>query len=825
MRTPGSGNRRAPRERLAEQAHVGDAIEVVGRVTRQFFKNEKWCAGIFLVDGGKDEFKFAGSLTSDIDELVRIAGKWVESKYGLQVQIESWSFETPVDRAGLIDFLARSTAFVGIGPTRAVALVEAAGDDFEAALAGDLDALAARAGIKPEIVSGVRDEWFGKRDQNRCVSELGAYGVTPNQALRIFKRWGPRSIAIVRENPYWLIGKVQGFGFKTVDQIAMRQGIAKILPERMRACLEFVLKEERSEGHTWMPERLLIDAALLLLTFDLPTDAALLDAELAAAVEDKTIACLPNVSVRPMALARLHEDEVYVTRTIVENASRPADTSGATMDPLAIEPRLNAEQAAAVRQALTHRLSVVTGGAGVGKTFVISTIVAAFRAAGKTAIELSAPTGKAAKRMEETVGRGARTIHRMLEPLVSEGDDGDLHFGFGRGQGNEIDADLIVVDEVSMVDVPLFADLLRAIDFSRTSLVLVGDYNQLPPVGPGSVLRDLVDQSLVPVARLIHVVRQAGALKHAVSATLEGVMTKGPTPGPGATTFEPWYVFDQWMEPEQIRAFVCYLFRDRFPSFEIEDPKAEGGRRKLDPFWDVQLLTPMHKGEIGTQALNIELQKIAQKRLGNPEPEPTRPGARPPIAVGDKVIQTKNDYKLQIFNGTIGRVLSRFEKGELVTIENQEPFCADDGSVIGSEPITTSEESTGRGMVIDFEGRQVMVQGEQTQNLSLAYALTVHKSQGSEFPVVVSIFHKSHHIMLNRSLLYTAVSRSRQVSMVVGDRYGIAQAVRTVKIDKRRTLLALMRDHGLGIDDVAPPPREVSEEEIRVAEARLMESE
>ncbi len=356
---------------------------------------------------------------------------------------------------------------------------------------------------------------------------------------------------------------------------------------------------------------------------------------------------------------------------------------------------------------------------------------------------LAAPTGKAAKRLEQVVGHQAGTIHRLLG---FNGKD------YARGPDDPIDADVIIVDEVSMVDVPLAWHLFQSIDLERTAVVLVGDHNQLPPVGPGNLLRDLVQSRMVPTVLLDQVVRQAGILKENSIAVLNGEVRKTSDAEPSGR--RAWYVVDQFTDQWDAQRFVLDLF---------ENVLVE--RLGFDLLTDVQLLTPTHKGPLGTRDLNCELQRLVQRRLWNVEAPPTTPGRRPKFLVHDKVIQTRNNYEIGVMNGAMGVVL----------------HVGRDGS-----------------LSVDFDGIPVEIEAgsPNLQDIQLAYALTIHKAQGSEFPCAVVVVHKAHSFMHHRNLLYTGVTRARQTTVLVGDRWGISNCARKRKQDDRRTFLSLLLDAG-----------------------------
>lgn len=753
----------------------GDTVIVVGSVERFFFSSERWSAGSLRTAGG-ERCKFKGPVYAAQGDNLELRGRWEDDpKWGRELVVSSFAFSRPVDRAGLVEYLSKSEAFRGIGRARAEALVDAAGDDFEAALS-DPAALAAKARVPADVVDALAREWASGREANVAMAALARYGITPGRAAKLYAKFGAGVTKIVDENPYWLVGRVPGVGFLGIDKIALAAGIPKTSRERARQAALHALSEQTQDGHTWTPLDMLRKLSLGLLMYDSVGDECVLDASMSEMFARDELVAMTAAGTTAVWRADIHraETEVMDKLKLHDETGTSLSVGGA----LAIEPRLNEHQAMAVSGASSSRVSIVTGSAGTGKTFVIDAIARAFEA-DNLRVALCAPTGKAAKRMQESVGRPAMTIHRLLEPMVRDGDDGESPaFTFTRGPKNPVDADAVVVDEFSMVDVLLMRDLVDALDMRRTRLVLVGDHNQLPPVGPGALLRDAVAVrgKVCPVFELSDVVRQAGTLKANVSATLHGSVAptvKGQPPALG-----PWFVFDKHRDADGLRAqlFACL---EALSKFEIADALSAGGKRAVDPVWDVQVLSPMHKGPIGVAELNAAMQAWAQRRLGREVPQPAREGQRAPLQPDDKAMCTRNKYGLDVMNGATGRVLRRVDKNERLGED-----------VVGVEgPDFVAKKA---GLLVDFDGRRVAFLGEDAGDLTLAYAITVHKAQGSEFAVSIFVCHSAHKIMLHRGLLYTAVSRARRSSVVLGDPWGWREAASRVLSDKRRTMASFV---------------------------------
>ncbi|MBI3363114.1 MAG: AAA family ATPase, partial [Chloroflexi bacterium] len=401
-------------------------------------------------------------------------------------------------------------------------------------------------------------------------------------------------------------------------------------------------------------------------------------------------------------------------------------------------PELNQEQREAVKNAFSCSISLMTGGAGSGKTYAVSTIASCADHL-ELSILLAAPTGKAAKRLEQVVGREASTIHRLL------GFNGHT---YSRDALNPIEADILVVDEVSMVDVQLAWRLFQAVDLKRTAVVLVGDHNQLPPVGPGNPLRDLVKSRAIPTTVLTRIIRQAGVLKENSTAILSGEVR--PTSDVQAGARRPWYVIDKFSDTGDVRRMLLLLFEEVLHE-----------RLGYDLIRDVQVLTPTHKGPLGTVELNIELQRLLQKKLRGFDVPDIESGRRARFYSGDKVIQTRNDYEIGVMNGAMGVVL---------------------------------DVDSGGGLTIDFDGCPVEIKGggDAVANIQLAYATSIHKVQGSEFPSALVVAHKSHSFMHHRNLLYTAVTRAKDSVIVLGDRWGIENCAGKRQVDRRNTFLSFL---------------------------------
>jgi exodeoxyribonuclease V alpha subunit len=723
-------------------------IEITGPIAKLFYSRGSFSAGIIIPRraSGDDRFPpkvtFAGPVEVDEKSIVTLVGDWsTHPKYGKQFRVAFRVYDIDISPAGLAKYIANNPQIKHIGDARARKIAQTYGKHFEAALRDNPDEVAHVAGVNRQTIDQLAHIWFSDQKTNAARTWLAAQGLTHNQICKLIAAFGTRAKVVLTANPYLIIGQVPGLGFARVDKIARALGIPKNHPERIKQGVLHVLKDmAENGGHTWAYDQQIIDSATALLVMDDINSRDLIEQaiyKMCGTGELATVGSNPLGS----ALTEYYWAEHKVSAIITGyNAEVPDQYDDHT---LFFEERLSPEQKHAVLVAMINKASVITGGAGTGKSTAILEIVQQAESRGDS-IALCAPTGKAAKRIEEAIRhkRPAKTIHRLL------GFNGEE---FYHHRGNPIDADLVVCDEFSMVDVELAARLFDAIH-PDSSVVIVGDHNQLPPVGPGSVLRDLIASDHVPKTILTTCHRQAGNLKAHCAEILEGKVH----PTDAADMQNAWIVWDQLKEAEDIAALVERIATEYAPRIV--------GDVVLDKEWstnavfprDFQILTPTHKGPLGRVALNRMMQRVVQRNVYGVDV-----GEFPKdYYVGDKVIQTKNNYDRNIMNGSAGEVIQ--------------------------------VDATG-SVTIDFDGVDVTVEPftEEYQQITLAYALTIHKSQGSEYPVVLTVCHKSHTFQHHRNLLYTAVTRARNVSIIVGDKWGIRQCAKKIELDKRRTLLPM----------------------------------
>lgn len=702
-----------------------------------FYSSANFSAGRFITERG-ERIQFAGNVVVQESQPLVLHGRFIKHpKYGQQFEVSSMEFDRRLDARGLANYLANNPEIKGIGPAKARVIAERFGSDFERSLIEEPEQIAQVAHVPLSTIESLRDHWMETASVNTAMTALSAYGLTHHQVTKLVRKLGNNAVGIIERDPYVIVGEIDGFGFKRIDKIARQVGIEKDAPSRVRAGILSCIDDALDQGDCWVEYEDLLDRANALLVMDCLDSRAKIECHLDDLIEQGALTCYAADSRFLVAKPVIRHMEEYLASVFREgtntNPHAIADTT--------IKPGLNQRQRQAVETMVGHTISLICGGAGSGKTFTVNAI-ADMCEANDLSVVLCAPTGKAAKRMEESTGRSAQTIHRLLGFNGKE---------YARDADNPIDADVLVVDEVSMVDVALAWRLFQAVDLSRTAVVLVGDHNQLPPVGPGNILRDLIDSQVIPTTILDEVVRQAGILKENCIAILRGEVTK--TPQKDHADHGAWYVVDQHSNAQDVREFILDLFQHTLSE-----------KLEFDILRDVQVLTPTHKGPLGTMELNARLQQLIQRKLWGNVIIPTDAKRRPKLYVNDKVIQTRNNYDLGVMNGAMGIVRS----------------IGTDGS-----------------LSVEFDGGIVHIEaGSPHRNdIQLAYALTIHKTQGSEFPCSIVVTHKSHSFMHHRNLLYTGVTRASKTAIIIGDRWGIANCAKRMQVDERKTFLSLLLPH------------------------------
>jgi len=712
-----------------------------GAIERVTFHHEDsgFCVLKVKAKGQRDLVTVVGNAVSvTAGEYIDCEGIWINNReYGLQFKAEQLRVVMPSTLAGIEKYLG-SGLVKGIGPHFAKALVEAFKEKVFDIIETNPERLMELPGIGQHRHDQVIKSWQDQKIVRQIVVFLHSHGVGTARAVRIYKTYGQQAIEKVRENPYRLALDIQGIGFKTADMLAERLGVSKQSLMRAEAGVRHVLQEHSNDGHCAMYLKELIEKSVTLL--EIP------EAIIVEAVQLETTAKrLVQEMIEGEAalfLASIYRAEVGIVahlkrlQTHRSDWMREIDLQGACQWVEArTQLKLSLMQETALRTALQHKVVIITGGPGVGKTTLVNSILQIAKTKTKH-IVLGAPTGRAAKRLADSTGIEAKTLHRLLEFDPRERQ-------FRRNEHTPLEAELVVIDEMSMVDVNMMYQLLRAIP-DTAALLLIGDVDQLPSVGAGAVLSNLIESTIIPTVRLTEIFRQAKTSQIIVNAHL---INRGKIPelskvetGETKPALSDFY-FIEADTPEIIHDKLMQVVTERIPR-----------RFGLHPIREIQVLVPMNRGGLGARSLNVELQKKLNPLGKNAV---SRFGFT--YAEGDKVIQTVNNYQKEVFNGDIGF-------------------------------ITSIDENTGLLQIL-FEGRLVEYELDELDELSLAYATTIHKAQGSEYPAIVIPLAMQHFMLLERNLLYTGVTRGKSLVVIIGQRKALGMAVRTVRSSKRLTHL------------------------------------
>jgi exodeoxyribonuclease V alpha subunit len=684
-----------------------------------------------------------------IGEEVEVTGEYAHHpRFGQQLKASSFRRIMPVDLLGIERYLA-SGLIKGIGSHFAGQIVRKFGTDALEIIDKQPVRLMEIPGIGDHKVQLIVTSWREQKNVYEVMTFLQSIEVTTNLAIKICKRYGANAVQVVRQDPYQLAQDITGIGFKTADRIAETLRIAKDNPSRIQAGLVYLLRETLGEGHVYLPRPMLVSKAVELLGIpSAPINTVIENCSQRDAQEKSPSALVvesgpgtwdPNITEERVFLLPYYAAEVGVAERIaflVEAGERRSRISGSTLllPTLIADEDITAEQKQAVENCLRHPVSVMTGGPGTGKSYSVATLITALEAMNKK-YALAAPTGRAAKRLSESTARKATTIHRLLSYVPDEDDEDNLSVF---SDPEELDFDMVVVDEASMLDLPLAYRLLKAIP-RGCHLLLVGDVDQLPSVGAGNFLRDVIDSGTVPVTRLTEIFRQAASSRIIANAHR---INQGMLP-----------VLDNDAEGD---FFFVNVENGEDAAGQVESLVTQRITKRygLKPH-EIQVLSPMYRGDAGVTGLNKRLQD-ALNPAGHKRKERQLAGTR--FREGDRVMQIKNEYDKEVFNGDIGRLVE-----------------------IDEEEATLMVEIDGRGVVYEFN---------EAEQLVLAYASTIHKSQGSEYPCVIMVMLNEHSVMLARNLLYTGITRAQKLCILISNRRAVQAAVNNNRVARRFSALA-----------------------------------
>lgn len=688
---------------------------------------------------------------ADGDE-VFATGDWDEHpKYGIGFKMDAYVKIIPQDKKSILWYLKQGN-IDGISQKRAEAIVDRFGDNTFDVLIYQTGLLQQIKGIGKKSIEKIKKCAKEKLEEQNMIQTIMMYiqgfGISPAYANRIYKRYGLDSIQVIKENPYRLADEVKGIGFLKADEIALKNGMPKDSPFRVESAVMYVLKQMSEDGDVFgYREKVEKDCRDFL-----QLDVSYVENAVKSLIQKKKIICEDDA----LYLIPLYKAETYAAKKIVELLQSKTKRVNVTKKEVKkMGEELNkdyaAEQVQAIIESCRSNVLILTGGPGTGKTTTVKGIIHMLKKHNMKSVLCAAPTGKASKRMKEATGEKAQTIHRTLE-VKSEGTYG---FKFGKNEKVPLEGDVLIIDESSMIDMELMASVLKAIP-EGMKLILVGDIDQLPSVGCGNVLHEMIDSNVVPIVRLKTIFRQAEESQIIKNAHL---INEGVVPSFKNNRNGDYFFMDvDGMEQERIRDYIVTYVCENLPRYYNVSTD------------EIQILAPMKKGPTGVWELNDYI----QNRINPPSAaKPVIPCNDHLLRVGDKVMYTCNDYDKKIFNGDVGKIIS-------ICLTQNEADDADEDN---------ADESAKRGFVVDFDGNRVHFDLSKAQDFILAYATTIHKSQGSEYDIVVMPLTTANYIMLQRNLLYTAVTRAKKVFVLFGQKNAVARAVKNLTVVNRNTRL------------------------------------
>lgn len=708
--------------------------QIHGYIERITFQNPEngYTVAQLQMSGQKEPVCIVGTLPNiQPGETVRCVGTWKRHLvHGRQFSVEECYIEAPADLIGIKKYLG-SGLIKGIGPTYAKKIVEKFGTETLHVIDEEPQRLLEIVGLGDKKLQLIKTCWTEQKSIREVMIFLQSHSVSPTYAQKIFKKYGDKSIQQVQENPFALARDIYGIGFKTADTIAQKMGIPRDAPQRIDAGIEYVLTEFTGDGHVCYPHKELLTAAAGTLEVTeefveeriqfLVHEHRLEQFDLVVASEIVPFVWIKYLFMSEISIARdIRRLKTHVSQLRTIDIGKALEW---VQQVLHIE--LAAKQQEAVAAALQEKMLIITGGPGTGKSTITNAILR-ITAKLTSNIILAAPTGRAAKRMSEITGTKAQTIHSLLEMDFRNG-------GFKRNRENPLECDLIIVDEASMIDTMLMYSLLKAMpDHAR--VIFVGDIHQLPSVGPGNVLNDMIQSRCITVCMLTEIFRQAAGSRIITNAHR---INKGLYPDVRNLSDSDFY-FIEAEEPEQVLNQIITLVTQRLPK-----------KYGFHPIHDIQVLAPMKRGAIGIQNLNV----VLQEQLNPRENALYRAGQK--FQVGDKVMQLKNDYKREVFNGDIGQII------EIKAVDQQ--------------------------IIVNIDEREIIYDYSDLDELALAYAISVHKYQGSECPCVIMPVHTSHYMLLHKNLLYTGVTRGKKMVILVGSTKALYLAINNDEVKQRHT--------------------------------------